>query len=116
MVESAFEPLRDGDFHQRLAATRDRALILFSAPACGACRGVAARLPEAAAGADIGHLFIVDVESSTGLAREFEVFHLPTLLLFNNGEFHAEISCEISATALRTAIEAALAQPACDAP
>lgn len=116
MVQSAFEPLRDGDFHQHLADARGRALVLFSGPACGACRSVAARLPEAAAGAGIDHLFFVDVETSTGVAREFEVFHLPTLLLFNNGEFHAEINCEISAKALRTAIDTALAQPACDAP
>lgn len=116
MLQSAFEPLRDGDFHPRLAEAGGRALVLFSAPTCGACRGVAASLPEAAAGAGIDHLFMVDVESSTGVAREFEVFHLPTLLLFNNGDFHAEISCEISATALRTAVETALAQPACEAP
>lgn len=116
MLQSAFEPLRDGDFHQRLTEAGGRSLVLFSAPACGACRGVATSLPEAVAGAGIDHLFLVDVESSTGVAREFEVFLLPTLLWFKNGDFHAEISCEISATALRTAVETALAQPACEAP
>lgn len=116
MLQSVFEPLHDGDFHQRLVEAGGHALVLFSAPTCGTCRSVAMSLPKAAAGAGIDHLFLVDVESSTGVAREFEVFHLPTLLLFNNGEFHAEISCEISTTALRTAVESALAQPACEAP
>lgn len=116
MLQSAFEPLRDGDFHQQLANAGGRALVLFSGPACGACRSVAARLPEAAAYAGIDRLFIVDVESATGVAREFEVFHLPTILLFNNGTFHAQIDCEISATALPAAVATALSQPACEAP
>ena len=111
-----FEPLRAGDFHGRLAHTVGLVIVMFSGPACGTCRSVAQRLPRIAADAGIAQLFLVDVETCTAIAREFEIFHLPTLLLFNNGEFHAEIDAEISAPAFGGAIQKALEQPAREAP
>lgn len=68
-----FETLRAGDFHQRLASSNGLAVVMFSGPACGTCRSVASRLPEVAARAGISELFLVDVETCTAIAREFEI-------------------------------------------
>jgi thiol-disulfide isomerase/thioredoxin len=57
---------------------------LFSGPHCGACRKAGAVLPQAMAGR-AEHLSKVDVEKSIALAREYEKFHLPALLLFVDG-------------------------------
>lgn len=115
-TELAFEALREGDFYRRLAQCRGLALVMFSGPACGTCRSVIICLPEIAAAAGVAQLFLVDVETCSGIAREFEVFHLPTLVLFRDGVFHAQIDSEISSPAFRNAIEQALAGPAQEAP
>ena len=107
--------LTEFDFHPTLNRTEGPVLVLFSSASCGTCRSVQKRLPSAAEGA-VADLFIVDVQQSTGLARAYEIFHLPTLLLFVDGHFHAHIKCEITADTLRQAIEAALALPAEEEP
>ena len=111
-----FETLRAGDFHQRLASSNGLAVVMFSGPACGTCRSVASRLPEVAARAGISELFLVDVETCTAIAREFEIFHLPTLLLYKDGEFHAQIQSAVTTQAFSAAIDQALAHPAQEAP
>ena len=103
------------DFHQTLDRTDGPALVLFSSATCGTCRSVEKRLPKAAEGTVAG-LFIVDVQQSTGLAREYDVFHLPALFLFVDGHFHAQLKCEISPDKLPRAIETALALPAEEEP
>lgn len=52
------------------------------------------------------NLFEVDVSEATGVARYFGIFHLPTVYLYRDGQFHAELQCEarpdlIRQTALR---------------
>lgn len=101
--------LDESRYHPRLLETGGIAVVLFTSPTCGTCRVVEQRLPEAVAAGT--HLFKVDVQQATGLARAFEIFHLPTLLLYRDGHFHARLNCEISAPALRAAMARALAQP-----
>ena len=64
----------------------------------------------------MAHLFKVDVEKSTALAREYEVFHLPALFLFLDGSFHAAIKTSLVPEKLRQAVETALILPAEEAP
>jgi len=67
--------------------------VLFSAPHCGSCRTWKRLLPDALSGlAD--NLFEVDVSEATGVARYFGIFHLPTVYLYRDGQFHAELQCE----------------------
>lgn len=106
--------LDETHYHPRLSATGGIAVVLFSSTSCGSCRAVEKRLPEALPPGT--HLFKVDVQQATGLARAFEVFHLPTLLLYRDGHFHARLECEISAAALRAAMARALARAAEEEP
>lgn len=113
--EVAFSGLTEGEFHARLAATAGVAVVLFSAPACGACRGWKQLLPTALAGT-ASALYEVDVSVATGVARYFGIFHLPTLYLYRDGHFHAELQCEARQDAIQHAVLRLLAAPAQDEP
>ncbi|MEW5786432.1 MAG: thioredoxin family protein [Pseudomonadota bacterium] len=102
-------PLDEATYHPRLAATRGPALVLFGSPACGACRVAERHLPRAApAGIP---LFKVDVQRATGLARALDLFHLPSLLLYRDGQYHARLDCGINPDALAAALDRALSAP-----
>ncbi|MDP2031571.1 MAG: thioredoxin family protein [Thiobacillus sp.] len=111
----AFSPLAEGVFHARLAATAGVAVVLFSAPACGACQGWKRLLPTALAGR-VSALYEVDVSEATGVARYFGIFHLPTLYLYRDGQFHAELQCEARHEAIQQAMLSLLAAPAQNEP
>ncbi len=107
--------VHDAEFHRALACLPGRTLVLFSQPGCGACRRAEALIPVALA-ASVQHFIKVDAAEQAALAREFEVFHLPALHLFIDGRYHAPLSCELTAGALRDAVAAAAAAPAVEAP
>ena len=102
-------PLDESRYYPHLLETGGIALVLFTSPSCGTCRVVEKRLPLAVPAGT--HLFEVDVQRATGLARAFDIFHLPTLFLYRDGHFHARLECEITASALRAAMVSALARP-----
>jgi thioredoxin-like negative regulator of GroEL len=111
----AFSRLAEGGFHARLAATAGVAVVLFSAPHCGSCRAWKRLLPEALAGvADA--LFEVDVSEATGVARSYGIFHLPTVYLYRDGRFQAELQCEARREVIREAARHLLAAPAQEEP
>ena len=110
-----FERLAEGAFHVRLAATSGVAVVLFSAPGCGACRAWKHLLPSALV--DQAHAFYeVDVSEATGVARYFDIFHLPTIYLYRDGQFHAELQCEARPDSIRLAAHRLLSVPAQDEP
>lgn len=111
----SFKPLAEFDFHHELAATAGPVMVMFGAPGCGACRKVEKLLPEAVAGR-VSALYKVDVQQSMGLARAYEVFHLPALFLFVDGRYHAPIESEVTPAAMRRALETVLASPPQDEP
>lgn len=104
----AFIPLTEFDFHPALARSEGPVLVMFSAPGCGACRKAEKLLPGATAGV-ASALYKVDVQQNMGLARAYEVFHLPALFLFVDGHYHAQISSELTPPKMRMALETALA-------
>jgi thioredoxin 1 len=111
----AFSRLAEGEFHARLASASGVAVVLFSAPHCGGCRAWKRLLPQALA--DVASAFHeVDVSEATGVARYFDIFHLPTIYLYRNGRFHAELQCEARLDAIRQASLRLLAAPAQDEP
>lgn len=98
-----------------MAAAAGIAVVLFSAPYCSACRAWKKLLPDALSGL-AGTLFEVDVSEATGVARYFGIFHLPTIYLYRNGRFHAELQCEARREAIRVAAHRLLTAPAQDEP
>jgi thioredoxin-like negative regulator of GroEL len=111
----AFSGLAEGAFHARLAATPGVAVVLFSTPHCGACRGWKRLLPQALAG--VAQVFFeVDVSEATGVARYFGIFHLPTVYLYRDGQFHAELQCAAESGVIRQSAMQLLNAPARDEP
>ena len=107
--------LTEFDFHPRIAHSNGVSLVMFSGPDCGSCRRLEKLLPRFAAGR-VAHLYKVDVQKSTALAREYEVFHLPSLFLFVDGRFHAPLHAEPVPERFSAAIERALNEPAHEEP
>ena len=95
------------DFHHRLAELPGPSLVMFSAPACGACRAWR-RVLERTGGV---RCFEVNVQRDTALAREFDVFHLPTLVLFVGGRFHAFLNCAPETAAILATVDRLAALP-----
>lgn len=109
-----FELLDSSGYHHRLAQTAGAAVVCFSSPDCGTCRTVERLLPAALP--EGTHLFKIDAQRDTALARAFEIFHLPTLLLYRDGRFHAWLEAEVTPAAMRHALVQALARPAQEEP
>ena len=61
-------------------------------------------------------LYEVDVSEATGVAHYFGIFHLPTVYLYRDGQFHAELQCEARGEAIRKAVRGLLAAPAQEEP
>lgn len=114
-IRAGFERLAEGDFHRRIAASSGMAVVLFTAPRCGACRAWKHLLPSALA--DQASVFYeVDVSEATGVARYFDIFHLPTIYLYRDGQFHAELQCEARPDSIRQATHHLLNAAAQDEP
>lgn len=107
--------LSEGDFHHRLAATSGVAAVLFTAPHCGACKAWYRILPDALSGV-ADRLYVVDVAEATGVARAHDISHLPTIHLYRDGLFHAELQCAARRDAIRAAAAILLAGAAQEEP
>jgi thioredoxin-like negative regulator of GroEL len=115
LIPARFSRLAEGEFHARLAAASGVSVVLFSAPHCGTCRRWKQLLPQAL-GDMTGAFCEVDVSEATGVARYFGIFHLPTVYLYRDGQFHAELQCEARRDDIRAATHRLLAAPAQDEP
>ncbi|NDP47679.1 MAG: thioredoxin family protein [Sulfuriferula multivorans] len=112
---TGFVRLAEGEYHARLTACAGLAVVLFSSPHCGACRGWKRLLPDALL--DQARTFYeVDVSEATGVARYFGIFHLPTIYLYRYGVFHAELQCEAKADRVRQTVYDLLQAPAQEEP
>lgn len=109
------ERLGEGDFHARIAVAPGVSAVLFSTPHCGSCRAWKRLLPEALSGV-AKTVFEVDVSEATGVARYFDIFHLPTIYLYREGRFHAALQCEARLATIRETAARLLNAPAQDEP
>jgi len=104
------------DFHPRLADMTGTTLIMFTSPDCGGCRHLRQVLRDVHRQEPGWHVYEVDAQRDPALANEFEVFHLPTIFLFQNGEFHCRLDAEARTSAIISTTRSALQQPAGEAP
>ena len=114
-LHSAYVPLSEGDYHAQLTRTPGYAVVLFTHAHCGACRTWKRLLPEALSPLTM-HFFEVDVALATGMARYFGIFHLPTIYLYRDGHFHAELQAEARADTVLIAARALYTAPAQEEP
>ena len=114
-TSDVYVPLTEGNYHARIARASGHAVVLFSHTDCGSCRAWKRLLPEALSGS-VQHFFEVDVALDTGVARYFGIFHLPTIYLYRNGQFHAELQCAARVETIQHAVDSLFALPAQEEP
>ena len=70
-------------------------VVLVTKPGCAACRSVRVAIAAMPARENewVGE---VNLEDAPGLVEEFDIFHLPTVLLFEGGEWVSEVSAPIA--------------------
>ena len=107
-----FAQLSQFDLHQHIAENATPTLVFFSTDGCSSCRHLKQILLQLQNRHPEWMLYEVDAQKEMGLTSEFEVFHLPAIFLFDQGEYHSEISCAASVSAIEEAVSQALrAQP-----
>ena len=116
MTISSLTPLHDADFYRVMHASHGPAIVFFTSAGCNSCRYWRQLLEQLVQARTDLVVYVVDAGASMGLAQEYEVFHLPALFLFRDGHYHAPLQCEASLAALTGTLDAALAQPAQEAP
>lgn len=109
-------PLNDHEFYARLGETTGPSIVFFTKPGCSSCRLWKRLLGELLQQREDINVYQVDAEQNMALSHEYELFHLPALFLFVDGEFHCELQTEARLTHLQAALDAALDSPAGEAP
>lgn len=99
------------DYYTVLDERTAPSVVIFTGPACGACRRLKAILAKMLPIPEV-MVFEVSAERAGGLVEELEIFHLPALFLYQNGDLHAEIHSVLRPDALLAAIDAARSAPA----
>lgn len=116
MNKNVMRELDDTDFYSVIQDTQGASIVFFSSEGCNSCRYWKALLDQLADTRPTLNLFEVDAQQSMGLAQEYEVFHLPSLFVFVNGQYHAPLQCEARLDTVDHALDKVLASPAQDAP
>ena len=114
--ETTLPALTQFDFHARLADSAGVTLAAFVSPGCGACRHLRLVLQRLRQHEPRWRVFEIDAQAEQALVNELEVFHLPAIFLFLNGQYHCELQAEAKPLSIVSAVHAALQQPAEEAP
>ncbi len=112
--------LDEFSFHQSLSECTGVAVVFFTGPHCGSCHHLR-DLFVAEAAQFIKHfsgfsVYEIKADKATALVNEFNVFHLPTMFLYQDGQYHCELQAQAHPTKIIEAIELALAKPAEEEP
>ena len=110
------QTLTELEFYSTLADSVGPSIVFFTKSGCSSCRLWQRLLSELLQEQKDLQVYEVDAEQNMGLTHEYELFHLPALFLFVNGEFHCELQTEARLSNLLAAIDVALAAPAEEAP
>ena len=104
------------NFHHTLEETSGAALVVFTAPLCGACDMLRSAMEHYGSRHPDTLMFEVDAQQDMALTSEFDVFDLPALFLYLDGRYHDEIRCEALPEKIAQAVEEACLGPAAEAP
>lgn len=108
--------LNDTNFYSVLQDTPGPTIVFFTSVGCSSCRYWKTLLERLLVQRPDLHIYEIDAQQSMGLTQEYEVYHLPALFLFLNGQYHATLQCEASLDVIAQTLDRLLAAPAQDAP
>ncbi|WP_296257351.1 MULTISPECIES: thioredoxin family protein [unclassified Pseudomonas] len=106
--------LTDFDLDRQLLNLPGISLLIFTSVGCSSCRWARQQLPVLAL--PVQRLCWVDAEENGGAVQRYGVFHLPTLFVVRDGQFHGALRCKLSADAMTQALDQALALAPDDLP
>ena len=113
---TAASALEQFEFHQTLESSTGIAIVFFSSKECMSCRHWEKVLEQFSKQRPDISIYKIDAGLDQALTEEFDVFHLPSLFLYNNGKFHCSLQSEANISALEASINQALESPAEEAP
>lgn len=111
-------------FFPTLADSSGVVMVFFSGPNCASCHHLKSLINKehekfseyfTQLNTDFT-AYEIKADKAAALVNEFGVFHLPSMYLYKEGEFHCELQAEATPTKLIEAIELALSQPAEEEP
>jgi len=113
---TAIIQLHAADFHHDMEQQQGTSVVMFSHQLCSSCRAWKRLLSSYQDEHPDTGVFEVDAVRDAALVNEFEVFHLPSLFLYQDGIFHAPLQSELNMSALTLSIQQTLARPAVEMP
>lgn len=94
--------LTDFDAERLLLELPGTSLVIFTSTGCASCRWARRELPSMSL--PIDRLCWVDAGDNGGLVQRYGVFHLPSLFLVCNGQFHGPVQSRLTPPALAAAL------------
>ncbi len=94
------ETVSELGFWQRMADTPGEVILFFSSAGCRSCRVWRKLLVDFESTHDGVAVWEVDAGRDMGITQEFNVYHLPALFLFRDGQYQRPIQVEARVHAL----------------
>ena len=116
MPSTAIRQIDEFNYHHTISDTAGVSLVFYTGPHCGACHHLRNVLNEYLKRDNHLTVFEVDAVNSSALVNEFNVFHLPSMFLYNDGRYHCELHAEALPDKIKQAIKLALLKPAEEEP
>lgn len=111
-------------FHPKLEDSLGIVMVFFTGPHCASCHHLKFLLDTEYKQftqhyAKINTTFSayeIKADKAAALVNEFGVFHLPSMYIYNKGQFHCELQAEAKPIKLIESIDHALSQPVQEEP
>ena len=116
--------LDEFNFHQTVSDLLGIVVVFFTGPHCASCHHLRdiftynnQMLKEHFLKNNLEfNVFEIKADKAGALVNEFNIFHLPSLFLYQNGHFHCELQTQAHPQKIIEAIELALSKPAEEEP
>jgi len=116
--------LDEFNFHQTVSGLTGIVVVFFTGPHCASCHHLqdiltdnSQLLKEHFLKSNVEfNVFEIKADKAGALVNEFSVFHLPSIFLYQNGQFHCELQTQAHPQKIIEAIELALSKPADEEP